>query len=182
MCAHTHRPPSCSISFGNGFADHLRHRSFVSENGWIADVAILERAWLDSYHAADAAPLAPEALGAIPEERLGDVVFRRHPASRLIACSTPAVSALVALKTGADLAATVGGDAETALITRPALTVDIRSVEGAGAVFFDALLQETPLGEAAGEASGTGPFDLGAALGAVLESGAFTSIDLDQAT
>ena len=171
-------PPTSKILFqyGHGFDAHLAEHGFDRERPWLCDLARLERAWLDAYHAADADPLQPAALGAIAPEKLGEAVFEAHPATRIIACATPAVSVMAALKSDADPAAASAGAAETALITRPALAVDLRSLAPAVAVFFTALAQGTPLGEAAGAAQDAGNFDLAAAIGAVLETGAFTAV------
>jgi len=182
-------PPTSKLvfEFGHGFDRHLADRGFAAgDRGWIADVALLERIWLDAYHAADEDPLAPAALGAIPPEKLGAAVFRTHPAARLVACRTAVVSLMAALKSGDDTDAALGKarerPAETALVTRPALAVDVRALDDAAVAFFAALVAGKPLGEAAGEASIHEGFDLAAALGAVLETGAFASVDVEESS
>lgn len=176
-------PPTSKLlaEFGHGFDRYLAANGFAAgERGWIADVAAVERAWLDAYHAADADPLAPAVLGAVAPEELAGTVFRVHPAARVLACGTPVVSAMVALKAGDDIGPVLDRRAETALVTRPALAVDVRALTGANAAFFTALAAARPLGEAADEASAHDGFDLAAALGAVLETGAFASIDAQE--
>lgn len=171
-------PPTSKMLFeyGHGFDAHLRRHGFDAGKTWLGDVARLERAWLDAYHAADAEPLQPQALATIPPEKLAETVFEPHPAARIVACGSAAVSVMAALKSGGDIGTASAGPAETALITRPALAVDTRSLAPAVAVFFTALFDGTPLGEAAGAAQEAGDFDLAAAIGAVVETGAFTAV------
>lgn len=172
-------PPTSKLlfEFGYGFDAHLQRHGFDENAPWIGDLARLERAWLDVYHAADAAPLAAEALGAIAPEALGDAVFEPHPAARLLRLDTAAVSAMTALRSDDDRRDFAGAPAETALVTRPALAVTVRALRGTDAIFFDALMAGRSLAEAAGTAQESGDFDLAAALGAVLESGAFTAVN-----
>ncbi len=171
-------PPTSRLLFeyGDGFHAHLVRHAMTAGKPWLADLARLERTWLDAYHSADADPLPPQALGTIPSERLADAVFTAHPAARLIPCESAAVSIMAALKQDGDVSAAVEKPAETALVTRPALAVDMRALSGGNAIFFAGLLDGKPLGEAAGAAQDAGGFDLAAALGAVLESGAFRGV------
>src|SRR5688572_24273478 len=70
-------PPKSPLLFeyGRDFPDFVEQFEPARSMPWLADVARIERAWLDAYHAADAAPLALAALAAIPPDRLGDIVF-----------------------------------------------------------------------------------------------------------
>ena len=53
------------------------HRSYEYARSmpWLADVARIERAWLDAYHAADAEPLAPAGPGVDPARAAGAMSF-----------------------------------------------------------------------------------------------------------
>jgi hypothetical protein len=68
---------------------------------WLADVARIERAWLDAYHAADAVPLPAAALATVPQEKLADLVFIAHPATRIVRSRFSAVT-IVANNRGND--------------------------------------------------------------------------------
>ncbi|TCO71902.1 DNA-binding domain-containing protein [Rhodovulum euryhalinum] len=56
---------------------------------YLPDIARLELALRESYHAADAAPIAPEALAALPPEALARARLRLAPAVRLIRSDWP---------------------------------------------------------------------------------------------
>ena len=67
-------PPTSPLLFeyGRDFPDFIARYEHARAMPWLADVARIERAWLDAYHAADAEPLAPAALAAIPPDRLAE--------------------------------------------------------------------------------------------------------------
>src|SRR5712672_2100086 len=77
-------PPTSPLLFeyGRDFPAFIETYEYAQSLPWLADVARIERAWLDAYHAADAAPLSPAQLAAVAPERLGDLVFTPHPAAR----------------------------------------------------------------------------------------------------
>ena len=56
---------------------------------YLADVAALEWAWHEVYHAADAAPLRPEHLARVPTARQRDLRLALVPAARLVASPYP---------------------------------------------------------------------------------------------
>ena len=106
---------------------------------WLADVARIERAWLDAYHAADAAAAVAGALAAVPPERLGDLVFIAHPATRIVRSPFSAVTIFAANRgDGAGRRASTRATPEDALITRPDVEVVVRHLPPGGAVFLDA--------------------------------------------
>src|SRR5580658_2248065 len=63
-------PPKSPLLFeyGRDFPSFIEGYEHARGLPWLADTARIERAWLDAYHAADAAPLAPADLAAIPPE------------------------------------------------------------------------------------------------------------------
>ena len=79
-------PPTSPLLFeyGRDFPAFIEGYEYAQSMPWLADTARLERAWLDAYHAANAEPLSPAALAAVPSERLADVVFNAHPATRIV--------------------------------------------------------------------------------------------------
>ena len=91
-------PPTSPLLFeyGRDFPDFIARYDHARSMPWLADVARIERAWLDAYHAADAPALTPEALASVPPDRLGDVVFGAHPATRLVCSDYPAVTIFAA--------------------------------------------------------------------------------------
>src|SRR5271165_261682 len=148
---------------------------------WRPDVARIERAWLDAYHAADAAPLAASDLASVPAERLGDVVFTPHPATRLVRSPFAAVTIFVANRAPGPVEEIDASQAEDALVTRPEFDVVVRRLAPGEAEFLSALIAGRPLGEAAGAALQAHPgFDLGAGVATLIESGAFASASLGE--
>jgi hypothetical protein len=78
--------------FGAEFAAFLADYPFARELPWLADVARLEWACHESFHAAEAPAFDAAALAAVPAERHGEIRFRIHPAVRLVASAHPVLS------------------------------------------------------------------------------------------
>lgn len=57
-------PPVSPLLFeyGRDFPGFIARYEYAQSMPWLADVARIERAWLDAYHAADAPALPPSAL------------------------------------------------------------------------------------------------------------------------
>jgi len=177
-------PPRSALMFeyGTGFAAFLERFEPVAELRYLPDVARMERAWLDAFHAADAEPLQPAALGAIPPEALGDATFTPHPATRIVQSRFAAVSIFSATREQRALDGIRPLDPEDGLITRPADTVHVRRLPPGAAEFFTALISGTTLGEAAANTLERHPgFDLPTAISAMLEAGIFSACSTEQA-
>lgn len=150
---------------------------------YLPDVARIERAWLDAYHAADARPLDPTELGAVPPERLGAVRFAPHPSLHVVRSRFAAVTATAHNRAGGDVPPIEMATAEDALIVRPALEVSLRAMPPGGAAFVLALAGGDTLCAAAAAATAETPeFDLAANIGGVLAAGAFTALALEAPT
>ncbi len=80
------------IHYGAGFPAFVRGFAPAADLPYLPDVAALEDAWADAYHAAEAAPLPPAALAEVEPERLESLRLAFHPAARLLSFATPAVS------------------------------------------------------------------------------------------
>lgn len=173
-------PPASPLLFeyGGDFPDFIDRYEYARPMPWLADVARIERAWLDAFHAADARPLAPEALASVAPERLAGIVFTPHPATRIVRSPFPAASIFAANRQDG-LVAHVGDiGPEDALVTRPDLEVVVRRLPPGGAVFLLRLVSGETLGEAAATAFSDSPgFDLSANIAGMIESGVFTAID-----
>jgi hypothetical protein len=175
-------PPNSPLLFeyGRGFPDFIDRYEYARPMPWLSDIARIERAWLDSYHAADAEPLTGEALAAIPGDRLADVVLHVHPSTRIVRSRYAAVTIFAANRTSGSPPQINAAELEDALITRPQLEVTVRRLPLGGAVFLQRLAAAKPLGEAAAAALESCPsFDIGAAIAGMLEAGAFTATCLE---
>ncbi len=171
-------PPTSPLLFeyGRDFPDFIERYEYATPVPWLADVARIERAWLDAYHAADAAPLAPQALASFPPERLADAVLVPHPAMRIVRSPFPAVSIFVANRSERPVGPIEATEPEDALVTRPGLEVAVRRLPRGGAVFLMHLSAGESFGAAAAAAFSDSPiFDLSANIAGMLEAGAFTA-------
>ncbi len=171
-------PPNSPLLFeyGRAFPDFIDRYEHARPMPWLSDVARIERAWLDSYHAADAEPLAAKALAAIPADRLADVVLQVHPATRIVRSRYAAVTIFAANRASGSPPQINAAELEDALITRPQLEVMVRHLPLGGAVFLQCLAVAMPLGEAAAAALESCPsFDISVAIAGMLEAGAFAA-------
>jgi hypothetical protein len=173
-------PPSSPLLFdyGRGFPEFIERYEHARPMPWLADVARIERAWLDAYHAADAQPMTAEALASIPPERLADLVLTPHPTMRIVRSRFPAVSIFAANRSEGPVGPVAASEPEDALLTRPRLEVTVRRLPPGGAVFLAHLSAGDPLGAAAAAAFADSPeFDLPANLAGVLAAGVFIAAD-----
>lgn len=178
-------PPRSPLLFeyGRDFPDFIAAYEYARPLPWLADVARIERAWLDAYHAADAEPLKPEALAAFPPERLGDIAFVPHPATRIVPSRFPAVTIFAANRTTAPTSRVSATEPEDTLVTRPHLEVTVRRLSPGGAAFLTALVAGLPLGEAAARGVAADPaFDLAGNIAGIIDAGAFTEARLEGET
>lgn len=174
-------PPTSPLLFeyGHDFPDFIERYEYAQSMPWLADVARIERAWLDAYHAANAEPLTPPALASIPPERLANTVLTPHPATRIVRSRFPAVSIFAANRSDGPAGRIEAPEPEDALATRPGLEVIVRRLPPGGAVFLSRLIAGETFGAAAAAAFVDCPrFDLSANIAGTIEAGAFTAANL----
>jgi Putative DNA-binding domain len=172
-------PPTSPVlmDYGVTFADFIAGFEPAASLRYLPGVARIERAWRESYHAADAEPLVPSAFSEVPEEELPDMVLGLHPSLRLVPSRFPAVA--IWRMNASDLPITpvdfsVGEDA---LIVRPDAEVEVRVVPPGGVAFVTALLAGKTLGTAAEAGqSADARFDLAGNLAGLIGAGAFVEI------
>jgi hypothetical protein len=167
-------PPRSKMMFelGGNFAAWLDgFAPAKAQMPWLADLAKLERAWLDAYHAADAEPLDPALFSAIAPDALGNVRFVKHPATAII-CSEFSIHAM--LEAGRNsMPAPEHSGPQNVLITRPQFAVEITLLPKGSALFFEHICSGGTLGEAAEAAFAQhSDFDLSVSLGLLFQSGA----------
>ncbi|WP_231495500.1 DNA-binding domain-containing protein [Hylemonella gracilis] len=77
-------PPSSVMlmDYGLDFPDFLTDFEPARELPYLADVARLDRCWIEAHMAADALALEADTLAALPAEALGELRLRPHPATR----------------------------------------------------------------------------------------------------
>jgi hypothetical protein len=163
------------IQYGVSFPDFVARFPPAASIAYLADVARLENAWVEAYHAAEASALGLDALAAIAPDALETLRFRPHPAARLLAFAHPAASIWAASQGDGEPRAPEVWSAEEALVTRPDAGVFVRVLPPGGFAFAAALFSGANLGEAAALAACDG-FDPGAHLVGLIEAGAFQSL------
>jgi hypothetical protein len=177
-------PPTSPLLFeyGHDFPDFIAQYEYAQSVPWLADVARIERAWLDAYHAADVSPLAAEALASVPSERFADLIFAPHPATRIVRSEYPALTIFTANRSEDPVDPIETHEPEDTLITRPEMDVIVRHLPVGGAVFLLDLIAGEPLGVAAAKAvDACSSFDIAASVAGMIEAGAFMSINLGDA-
>lgn len=185
--AHVRATPPVSpllFDYGRDFPDFIDDYPHAQQIPWLGDVARIERAWLDAYHAADAEPLTLADLAAVDPARLFDAVLVPHPAARVVRSRYPALSIFVMNRQPVAPDARIeSDDAEDALVTRPAFDVIVRPLPPGGATLLVALMNGQPLGAAlAAAAADSYAFDLPANLSGIVDAGVFTHIQLPEST
>lgn len=103
--------PRKLMQIGEGLADFLADR--VHDMAAV-DLARIEWAWLQSYHAAEADALQLADLAGLDEQGLLDLGLALHPAARLIEAQTSLAQLMP------ELAESASADMHHLLITRPA--------------------------------------------------------------
>ena len=134
---------------------------------YLADVARLEWAIDQAAIAADAPALDAEALGAVPQSRLGELRFRLHPSVRLVSSPYPIFRIWQANQVGQeqDERIELGAGGDALLVGRGEDGVAIQRLDAGTHAFLLALGHHRPLAEALERAlASAADFDLGAAL------------------
>ncbi|WP_458790737.1 HvfC/BufC N-terminal domain-containing protein [Yoonia sp. MH D7] len=169
----THPPTSPVMMFyGDAMPDFLAGFGPAQSVPYLSDVARLELALRHSYHAADSAPIAPDALAQIAPDALPDVTFTFAPSVFLIASIYPLHSIWTANTAGGDIVKT----AQPTLITRPEFDPIVDAITPQQAAVATTLMAGATLGAAVRH--GDAGFDIGPLLGLLLARHALISINL----
>ena len=162
------------ILYGADFPAFIGGFAPAAELVYLPDVAALENAWMEAYHAAEAEPLALQALVEIAPERLDSLRLALHPAARLLRLATPAASIWAAHQGEGEPQTPQIWAPEDALVSRPHADVRVCALPPGGLDLLAALREGAPLGEAAAPLLAAGG-DPGAHLVGLIEAGAFSA-------
>ncbi len=147
---------------------------------YLPDVARLEVALRDSYHAADAAPADPARLADLTPDDLARTRFRLAPSVRLVRSRWPVLDLWRAGLGGTASASDAG---QNVLVTRPAYDPAPESLAPGGGLFLAQLIAGATLGVAAEAAARAVPaFDPAPILSRLLSSGAIVDIETGDPT
>jgi len=153
--------------FGRELAGFLGRLPEAASLPYLPDVAALEWAWHEAFHAAEAPALDAARLAALPESALGGLRLRLHPAARLVASRYPVLAIWEANRDGAPAEAEISLDADPdwLLVTRRELERAIERVTPGEHALLAALASGAPLAEACEAAAAAAPgIDLEAAM------------------
>ena len=146
---------------------------------YLADVARIERAWSEAYHATEAKPLSVEAFSARARDDSAGLRLVPHPSLRVVRSRFPAVT-IWRMNVADGVAGPVDftSDGEDAVVLRPEAEVEARVVSPDGAAFVGALAARRTLAEAAEAAfRANDRFDLPGHLAALIAMGAFVDVE-----
>lgn len=181
--ARAHPPRSPVMArYGEGFAEFIEGFEPARELPYLADLARLELLRVEAYHAADAAPLATEEIGRLlgDPDKLPQTRFELHPSLRTLNSQYAVVSLWAAHQGGeidAALARIDPAAAESALVIRPVLEVDVYRVDVGTAILATQLQQGFILADAVDRAlAAEAGFDFSTAMALLLRIGAVTGI------
>jgi hypothetical protein len=178
-------PPASPImlDYGAGFPGFIGCFEPAAALAYLPDVARLERAWVETYHAAEASPLPPWALGQVPPGDIPTIRLVLHPSVRIVRSVFPIVGIWQANIDGNDLGSVdldEGGD--DALIVRPEAEVEVRRLPAGAATFMEALQAGAPIDDAVKEGLSISPrFDLADALRGMIEANIIVGYDMQPA-
>ncbi len=172
-------PPRSRLlaEYGGGFPDFVEGFEPAAGLPYLADVARLELLRIQAYHAADAEPLANQALSAAlaRPEQVGALRFVLHPSLAVLESRFAVVSLWAAHQGELQIAAVDPRRGESALVLRRDLEVEVSAIAPAEALFIRALQQDLALAEAAAQAQAcAADFDLGRCLARLLGASAIT--------
>jgi len=172
-------PPTTAslLAYGADFPAWLAGFPPAAEMPHLAGVAALDMLWTEAHLAADAEPLAPDALTALsPDDYLGRRLFP-HPATRFAGFEMTVPSLWLALQQDTPEAFELELRAEGLLFVRPGLDVAARRI-GPGQLALLAACRDGESLAAAGAAALAAEPDpaLASAFAELLELGAFQTL------
>jgi hypothetical protein len=171
-------PPTSPLLFkyGESFPAFLESFPPAADLPFLADVARVERLWLDAFHAADAPPIDPTALAQVPAENLAGIRFRAHPAVHIARLKHAAGTITRNDRAGTSLEGVNPMTPEAVLITRPLFDVAIVVLPPGGAPFLETLLAGGTLEEAC-NATEPDHADIPSLISLTFSTGTFSAID-----
>lgn len=174
--AHPPRSP-LMMRYGEGFPRFIACFEPAQAVPYLADVACLEAARTEAYHAADAPPLDAAELAAFDPADLTRARLALHPAVRVLRSAHPVASIWEAHQAAGEIQAPRHRDAEEVLVVRPHTAVLLQRLPAGGERFAAALRNGADVATAAEAAQAAHPqFDAGAALIQLVTAGAVTAL------
>lgn len=163
------------MDYGAALPAFLERFAPTAQIGYLADIARLEIALRESYHAEDIAPLDPAVLQGFPPERLLATAFTLAPSVRLVRSSWP-IHAIWRFNIE-PLAPKPEMTAQDVLVLRPEFDPAPHLLGSGGGVVIAALLGGQTLEAAIDSAATINPeFDASGVVSLLLANGAVTAL------
>lgn len=164
----------CLFEYGAALPAALAVAPGMAEHGYAADLARLEWAMHESFHAPAAPALAPSRLSALPADKIGDVRLRPRPSLRLVNAGFPVDDLWRQARAGDVEPGVLAGPPVWLLLLRPDFDVAMERTTEALYMLTTELAAGAALAEAAEKAAAqVEGFDFGATLGDCLTGGVF---------
>lgn len=171
-----HPPKSPILSqFAPEFPDFLAAFPPVAKLTYLPDVARLERARTEAYHAADAPPIDGAALAALSPEQMAKARLNLHPSLHILSSPFPIFAIWRQNSDKPDFPIPKHG--QDVMIARPYDMVEMRTLPPGAADFLRALKSGRALGEAIEYCEKIPLFDLTENIGGIFESNLLTKIE-----
>ncbi len=147
-------PPRSAVLtlYGGGFPAFVAAFPPARDLVYLADVARLDRAWIECLFASDSDPLSPDRVGALDDDAFAVARLAPHPSARLIASPHAAYSIWRTNREDDVVTPIAAAGPETALIWKNAGAVRHRRLGDGEAAFLHALFSGAGLSDAAGDA------------------------------
>ncbi len=180
-CYFTVHPPTSPMmqAYGDLFPQFLKNFEPLQHSPFLADLACLEKAWIDAYHASDRAILDAADLSGIEAENLMETRFVTHPAAAIIESRYHLFDLFShrAEDDGTAVSYEMAEFVQAVLVTRPYLKVQVNKLDHAASVFFTMVINGCTLGESVEKAmKQDAGFDAAGAIALMLSSGTMSSL------
>ncbi len=169
------------FEYGDEFATFVS--SFEPARGltYLSDVARLEYAVGQAYHAENAPPLPMDVIRALPFDQLAGATAALHPSTHVVMSTYPIVSIWRRHMSDEEMTPLELTHGEEALVVRPELAVNVTALPIGGSAFVHALEDGRTFGQAMTAASGVAAdFDLTACLRELLLARAFVAVGVSR--
>ncbi|WP_226457698.1 HvfC/BufC N-terminal domain-containing protein [Pseudomonas sp. AF03-9] len=178
-------PPTSPLmcEYGSTLADFIQGFEPAASVPYLADMARLERLRVCAYHAADHAPLAPQALlqALQGQADLGALRVQLHPSVTTLASAYALVAMWAAHQAEGGVGTLDPWHAQSALVLRQGLEVKVFAIDPGSLAFIDRLGHGLPLQRAVECAlEANAEFDLHQCLTLLISHQAIIHLHLDQ--
>jgi putative DNA-binding protein len=162
---------SSRLAYGDTFPQFLRSRGSAASIEYVADIATLEMLREKARRSPQAVPVSPSALSALRIGRRSQIRLELHPSAFTVTSRFPIVTVWENNRPDGSDAMITRWCAESAVVARPLLEVEVRRLPAGGHAFLNALSEDRTLGAALAAAKAAAPgFDADANLGLAIEA------------